>query len=43
MDYVYLSPNQKLELKQLTRQRVEQNFSIEYVSQQYVAAWRQSA
>ena len=43
MDYVYLSPSQKLELKQLTRQRVEQNFSIEYVSQQYVAAWRQSA
>ncbi|NNH79061.1 glycosyltransferase [Acinetobacter sp. ANC 5380] len=41
MDYVYLSPSQKLELKQLTRQRVEQNFSIEYVSQQYVAAWRQ--
>lgn len=40
MDYVYLSPSQKLELKQLTRQRVEQNFSIEYVSQQYVAAWR---
>ncbi len=43
MDYVYLSPSQQLELKQLTRQRVEQNFSIEYVSQQYVAAWRQSA
>ncbi|NNG75310.1 glycosyltransferase [Acinetobacter sp. ANC 4277] len=43
MDYVYLSSSQKLELKQLTRQRVEQNFSIEYVSQQYVAAWRQSA
>lgn len=41
MDYVYLNPSQKLELKQLTRQRVEQNFSIEYVSQQYVAAWRQ--
>ncbi|OTG71007.1 hypothetical protein B9T26_12940 [Acinetobacter sp. ANC 4169] len=43
MDYVDLSPSQKLELKQLTRQRVEQNFSIEYVSQQYLAAWRQQA
>ncbi|MCT8089307.1 glycosyltransferase [Acinetobacter sp. C_4_1] len=43
MDYVHLSPSQKLELKQLTRQRVEQNFSIEYVSQQYLAAWRQQA
>ncbi|NNH38970.1 glycosyltransferase [Acinetobacter terrae] len=41
MNYIYLSPSQKLELKQLTRQRVEQNFSIEYVSQLYVAAWRQ--
>ena len=43
MDYIHLNTSQKLELKQLTRERVEQNFSIEYVSQQYVAAWRQQA
>ncbi|WP_228146872.1 glycosyltransferase [Acinetobacter sp. ANC 4470] len=43
LNYVNLSVTEKLELKQLTRQRVEQNFSIGNVSQQYAATWRQQA
>jgi len=43
LDYVNLAAAEKLELKQLIRRRVEQDFSIEKVSQQYAAAWRQPA
>ena len=43
LDYVNLTAAAKLELKQQTRARVEQDFSIQQVSQQYMAAWRQQA
>ena len=41
LKYVNLSADEKQQLKQATRQRVEKNFSIENVSQQYVNAWSQ--
>lgn len=41
INYVNLSVNEKKKLKQLCRERVEQNFSIEYISQQYIEAWRE--
>lgn len=41
--YVQKTEAEKLTLKQTTRQRVEQNFSIEKVSQQYVQVWIQQA
>ena len=43
LDYVNLTAAAKLELKQRTRARVEQDFSIQQVSRQYMAAWRQQA
>lgn len=43
LDYVNLTAAAKLELKQQTRARVEQDFSIQQVSRQYLAAWRQQA
>lgn len=39
--YVHSSVKEKQKLKQATRLRVEQNFGIESVSQQYLAMWRQ--
>jgi glycosyltransferase involved in cell wall biosynthesis len=41
LSYVNLSLDAKQQLKQASRKRVEQNFSIEYISQQYVSTWRQ--
>lgn len=43
LDYVHSSQTEKLELKQASRARVEQHFSIESVSQQYLDMWRQGA
>ncbi|MGV2950399.1 glycosyltransferase [Acinetobacter sp. AGC35] len=43
LDYVHSSQVEKLQLKQATRARVEQHFSIESVSQQYLDMWRQGA
>ena len=43
LKYLQLSADEKLALKQATRQRVEQHFSIETVSQQYVQVWSQQA
>ncbi|OTG58319.1 hypothetical protein B9T29_14180 [Acinetobacter sp. ANC 3903] len=43
LDYVHSSQADKLQLKQATRARVEQHFSIESVSQQYLGMWRQGA
>ena len=40
LEYVALPKLEKLNLKQSVRQRVELNFSIECISQQYVAMWR---
>lgn len=40
LDYAGKSLAEKLHLKQQTRERVEQNFSIESVSQQYLNMWR---
>lgn len=40
LKYVNLSADEKQQLKQATRQRVEKNFSIENVSQQYMNVWR---
>lgn len=40
LDYAAKSPAQKLQLKQQARERVEQNFSIESVSGQYMQVWR---
>lgn len=39
LDYVGKSQAEKLQLKQQARERVEQNFSIEKVSEQYKAVW----
>ena len=39
--YVQLAQAEKYSLKQQTRLRVEQNFSIQHVSQQYMTVWRQ--
>lgn len=41
--YLQLNTDEKLALKQVTRQRVEQHFSIETVSQQYMQVWSQQA
>lgn len=41
LNYVKLSQADKRSLKQQTRVRVEQNFSIRHVSQQYMTVWRQ--
>jgi glycosyltransferase involved in cell wall biosynthesis len=41
LNYVKLSQADKHSLKQQTRARVEQNFSIQHVSQQYMTVWRQ--
>ena len=41
LEYVKLSQADKHSLKQQTRARVEQNFSIQHVSQQYMTVWRQ--
>lgn len=41
LNYVKLSQADKRSLKQQTRARVEQNFSIQHVSQQYMTVWRQ--
>ncbi|CAB1220527.1 glycosyltransferase [Acinetobacter bouvetii] len=43
LDYVKLSQTEKLQLKQATRARVEQNFSIASVSQQYMQMWSKNA
>ncbi len=43
LDYVHSSQAEKLQLKQASRARVEQHFSIESVSQQYLEMWRQDA
>lgn len=40
LDYAAKSPVKKLQLKQQARERVEQNFSIESVSEQYMQMWR---
>lgn len=40
LEYLALSKAEKLQLKQSVRQRVELNFSIEHISQQYIAMWR---
>ena len=40
LKYVNLSADEKQQLKQATRQRVEKNFSIENVSQQCMNVWR---
>lgn len=40
LNYVKLSQADKRSLKQQTRARVEQNFSIQHVSQQYMTVWR---
>ena len=41
LEYVELAQAEKYSLKQQTRARVEQNFSIQHVSQQYMTVWRQ--
>lgn len=43
LNYLQLSTDEKQALKQATRQRVEQYFSIETVSQQYMQVWSQQA
>lgn len=43
LKYLHLSTAEKQNLKQATRQRVEQHFSIETVSQQYMQVWSQQA
>jgi len=43
LKYLQLSTDEKIALKQATRQRVEQHFSIETVSQQYMQVWSQQA
>lgn len=40
LGYVNLTVEIKQQLKQTTRQRVEENFGIENVSQQYLTTWR---
>lgn len=39
LDYMAKSDAEKIALKQVTRQRIEQNFSIEKVSEQYMKLW----
>lgn len=43
LTYTQKSEAEKQSLKQATRERVEQNFSIETVSHQYMQVWRQGA
>ncbi|NWK49261.1 glycosyltransferase [Acinetobacter sp. SwsAc7] len=43
MAYAQKSPAEKQGLKQATRKRVEQNFSIQTVSRQYMQVWSQQA
>ena len=43
LKYVQQSNDEKLQLKQAVRERVEQNFSIETVSRQYMQVWNQQA
>lgn len=43
LKYLQLSIDEKLALKQATRHRVEQHFSIATVSQQYMQVWSQQA
>ena len=40
LNYVQFPQTKKQQLKQETRQRVEQNFGIEYISQKYISMWR---
>ena len=42
LSYVQQSNDQRLQLKQAVRERVEAHFSIEKVSQQYMQVWEQS-
>ncbi|WP_180182891.1 glycosyltransferase [Acinetobacter sp. YH01020] len=42
LNYVQQSNDEKLQLKQAVRERVEAHFSIEKVSQQYMQVWEQS-
>ena len=42
LKYVQQSNDEKLQLKQAVRERVEAHFSIEKVSQQYMQVWEQS-
>ncbi|EKE22317.1 MAG: hypothetical protein ACD_6C00865G0003 [uncultured bacterium] len=42
LNYIAKSDSEKTTLKQFTRQRIEQNFSIEKVSEQYMKLWSQS-
>ena len=42
VQYVQQSNDEKLQLKQAVRERVEAHFSIEKVSQQYMQVWEQS-
>ena len=42
LTYINSSIEEKQQLKQATRLRVEQNFGIESVSQQYLAMWSKS-
>ena len=42
LKYVQQSNDEKLQLKQAVRERVEAHFSIEQVSQQYMQVWEQS-
>mgnify|MGYP006176347903 CR=1 FL=1 len=42
LNYVQQSNDQRLQLKQAVRERVEAHFSIEKVSQQYMQVWEQS-
>lgn len=43
LKYLQLSADEKFALKQATWQRIEQHFSIETVSQQYMQVWSQQA
>lgn len=43
LSYMTKTEEEKLALKYSTRQRIEQNFSIEIVSQQYIQVWSQQA
>lgn len=43
LKYVQQSNDEKLQLKQAVRERVEQNFSIDTVSGQYMQVWSQQA
>lgn len=40
LEYFYLNNTDKQRLKYVARQRIEEKFSIEYISQQYITSWR---